>query len=151
MLKYPNCEICRRLREVLPKDEVPDEIINAYHESKGSYELFPKKWQDTVIDVMLEFEKPKNDCRYWGENVFPFFDDGCHIGHSFCNPKECEDYEPVSEEIAVNRRCKCPRCGSRRIDQAIYDRAIEGEWYHCADCGAWYNENGELDEEGEYN
>ena len=108
-MKYPNCKICRRLREVLPEDEVPDEVINAYHESKGSYELFPKKWQDTVIDVMLEFE------------------------------------------IAVNRRCKCPRCGSRRIDQAIYDRAIEGEWYHCADCGAWYNEYGELDEEGEYN
>ena len=57
----------------------------------------------------------------------------------------------VSEEIAVNRRCRCPKCGSRRIDQAIYDRAIEGEWYHCADCGAWYNEYGELDEEAEYN
>ena len=53
MLKYPNCEICRRLREVLPEDEVPDEIINDYHESKGSYELFPKKWQDVVIEVML--------------------------------------------------------------------------------------------------
>ena len=41
-LKYPKCKICRELRRVLPK-EVPDSVINAYHESKGSYELFPKK------------------------------------------------------------------------------------------------------------
>ena len=54
-LKYPNCPICRKLREALPEDEVPDEIINDYHESKGSYELFPKRWQDTVIEIMLSF------------------------------------------------------------------------------------------------
>lgn len=54
-LKYPNCPICRKLREALPEDEVPDKIINDYHESKGSYELFPKRWQDTVIEIMLSF------------------------------------------------------------------------------------------------
>ena len=53
MLKYPDCEICKKLREVLPKDEVPDETINDYHESKGSYELFPKKYQDIVIEIMI--------------------------------------------------------------------------------------------------
>jgi len=52
VLKYPNCEICKKLREVLPKNEVPDEMINDYHESKGSYELFPKKYQDIVIEIM---------------------------------------------------------------------------------------------------
>ena len=53
MLKYPKCIVCRKLREALPSD-VPDETINAYHESKGSYELFPKEHQDTVIRIMLE-------------------------------------------------------------------------------------------------
>ena len=55
MLKYPNCPICRKLREALPP-EVPDEVINDYHESKGSYELFPKNVQDIVIEVMLTFK-----------------------------------------------------------------------------------------------
>jgi hypothetical protein len=53
MLKYPKCEVCRKLREALPS-EVQDETINAYHESQGSYELFPKRYQDTVIRIMLE-------------------------------------------------------------------------------------------------
>jgi DNA repair exonuclease SbcCD ATPase subunit len=44
------------LREALPLD-VPDETINAYHESKGSYELFPKEHQDTVIRIMLETDQ----------------------------------------------------------------------------------------------
>jgi len=52
-LKYPSCEICRALREELPSD-VEDETINAYHESKGSYELFPKRYQDVVIEIMLK-------------------------------------------------------------------------------------------------
>jgi len=53
LLKYPDCEVCRRLREVLPP-EVGDNVINDYHESKGSYELFPKRYRDIVIKVMLE-------------------------------------------------------------------------------------------------
>jgi len=36
--------------------------------------------------------KRKNRCRYWGENTYPWLDDGCHIGHSFCDPAKCEDY-----------------------------------------------------------
>jgi len=60
LLKYPNCEICRRLREALPS-EVDDEVINDYHESKGSYELFPKRHQDIVIEVMLSFREMDND------------------------------------------------------------------------------------------
>jgi hypothetical protein len=55
-LKYPDCEICQALRSALPY-EISDEIIDAYHESIGSYELFPKKFQDTVIEVMLRFKE----------------------------------------------------------------------------------------------
>jgi len=36
--------------------------------------------------------KRKNKCKYWGENIYPWFDDGCHAGHSFCDPAKCEDY-----------------------------------------------------------
>jgi hypothetical protein len=53
MLKYPRCRICQKLRGALPP-EVPDEVIDAYHESRGSYDLFPKRYQDIVIRVMLE-------------------------------------------------------------------------------------------------
>jgi hypothetical protein len=56
VLKYPNCPICRALREALPQ-EVSDETINRYHESEGSYELFPKRYQNTVIEIMLKFTK----------------------------------------------------------------------------------------------
>ena len=52
MLKYPSCKICQELRKALPND-VTDDIINDYHESKGSYELFPKRYQDIVIEIML--------------------------------------------------------------------------------------------------
>jgi hypothetical protein len=52
-LKYLTCKICRELREALPSDD-PDESIDAYHESKGSYELFRN--QDTVIEVMLNIQ-----------------------------------------------------------------------------------------------
>jgi len=52
MLKYPDCVICKRLREALP-DDVDDETINDYHESKGSYELFPKRYRATVIEIMI--------------------------------------------------------------------------------------------------
>jgi len=55
-MKYPNCPICKALRKALPP-EVPDELIDDYHESKGSYELFPKKYQDIVIEIMLSFAK----------------------------------------------------------------------------------------------
>lgn len=59
VLKYPNCKICKALREALP-DDVSDDLINAYHESKGSYELFPKRYQDIVIDIMLEIDNGDN-------------------------------------------------------------------------------------------
>jgi hypothetical protein len=39
-------------------------------------------------------ERKKNWCKHWGENIFPYMDDGCHIGHSWCNPETCDDYEP---------------------------------------------------------
>ena len=42
-------------------------------------------------------KKPQNDCVHWGENIFPFFDDGCHLGHSWCDPENCEDYEPIDK------------------------------------------------------
>jgi hypothetical protein len=43
-------------------------------------------------------EKPICDCRYWGENVFPFFDDGCHVGYDYCDPSKCPDYTPLKRK-----------------------------------------------------
>jgi hypothetical protein len=37
----------------------------------------------------------RNKCRFWGENVHPFLDDGCHLGYSYCNPETCGDYQPI--------------------------------------------------------
>jgi hypothetical protein len=37
MLKYPNCPICRRLKEL----GVKDQKINDYHEGKIGMEAFP--------------------------------------------------------------------------------------------------------------
>lgn len=51
MLKHPNCPICKAIKE---QTEASDRQINAYHESEGSYELFDKRDQDTVIEIVLE-------------------------------------------------------------------------------------------------
>jgi len=51
----------------------------------------------------------------------------------------------MNEEIAENPYGKCPRCGSRQIEQRSYEYPIE--WFKCAKCGCWYNEFGEIDEE----
>jgi len=36
----------------------------------------------------------RNKCMYWGENRADelWLDVGCTLGHSSCNPQECEDY-----------------------------------------------------------
>jgi len=81
---------------------------------------------------------------HWGENVYPYFDDGCHLGHSYCNPEECDDFLPAFVE---NERGECPKCGSKLIDQISSEDCGTVEWFHCYNCGCWYNENGEIDEE----
>jgi len=44
-------------------------------------------------------EVKKNDCKHWGENRADEFwlDVGCVIGHSWCDPKKCPDYEKGSQ------------------------------------------------------
>jgi|GEM_PF-4812249 len=46
---------------------------------------------------MKRKEKLICDCIHWGENIYPWFDDGCHLGYSYCNPEKCEDYVKVEE------------------------------------------------------
>ena len=55
-------------------------------------------WYNAKGEVDSEDVEPICDCAYWGENVYPYFDDGCHIGHSYCNPKECDDYKPIKQK-----------------------------------------------------
>jgi hypothetical protein len=45
-------------------------------------------------------DEPICDCIHWGENVFPYFDDGCHLGHGYCNPKECDNYKPIKKNTS---------------------------------------------------
>lgn len=58
VLKYPDCPVCRALREVLPEDEVSDEVINDYHEGKGGYDqLFPKAYWEDIVDVLISVDE----------------------------------------------------------------------------------------------
>jgi hypothetical protein len=50
-LRYPNCPYCKALREELP-EEVTDEMINDYHESKVGWEDFPKEFRGKVVEIM---------------------------------------------------------------------------------------------------
>jgi len=52
----------------------------------------------------------------------------------------------VDEEVRPNPYGKCPECQSSLIDQISSEDGSTVEWYHCAKCGAWYNEVGEIDE-----
>jgi len=56
--------------------------------------IFPNEpnWKKEYEELNRQ---PKNDCIHWGENIFPYFDDGCHLGYSFCDPRKCEDYQPI--------------------------------------------------------
>ena len=49
----------------------------------------------------------------------------------------------MSEDVGVNPYANCPKCKSNSIDQMDID---EVEWYHCVECGCWYNAEGEVDE-----
>jgi len=49
------------------------------------------------------------------------------------------------EEAGENPYANCPRCKSNLIDQISSEDRCTVEWYHCANCGIWYNENGEID------
>ncbi len=50
MLKYPSCPICKAIKE---QTKASDRQINAYHESEGSYEIFDKRDQDIVIEIVM--------------------------------------------------------------------------------------------------
>lgn len=55
-LNYPNCPVCKAIKE---QTKASDQQINAYHESKGSYEVFDKRDRDTVIEIVLKVERQK--------------------------------------------------------------------------------------------
>jgi len=55
--------------------------------------------------------------------------------------------ERMDEEAKPNPYAKCPKCGSNLIDQISSEDRGTIEWYHCAKCGIWYNETGEIDVE----
>jgi hypothetical protein len=42
---------------------------------------------------------PINDCKHWGENnpAANWMDVGCTIGHSWCDPKKCPDYQKAKK------------------------------------------------------
>ena len=50
MLKYPNCEICKLLKEI----GLDDKTINDYHESKIGIEDLPEYAQIELIDFWKE-------------------------------------------------------------------------------------------------
>lgn len=54
----------------------------------------------------------------------------------------------MSEEIGINPYSNCPKCGSNKIDQRHYDSGFNTEFYHCSECGCWYDEFGNEDLEG---
>jgi len=57
MLKYPNCKICKAIRETFDKSAISDKQINDYHESKIGFEDFEKRYQDDILDIVNEIEE----------------------------------------------------------------------------------------------
>jgi len=56
------------------------------------------------------------------------------------------DFIYTDEEVTRNPYAKCPKCKSDLIDQISSEDRCTVEWYHCAGCGCWYNEAGEIDQ-----
>lgn len=52
-LNYPDCEVCKALRETFRETDITDKQINDYHESKIGWEDFPRYLQDDVLDVVI--------------------------------------------------------------------------------------------------
>lgn len=55
-LKYPNCEVCRALREAFDPADLPDSKINAYHEGRITLDDLPKRIREAVLEVLIELE-----------------------------------------------------------------------------------------------
>lgn len=60
-LKYPDCEVCKALRETFSPADVSDQQINDYHESKIGWEDFDKRLQDDILEVILKVDRAEDD------------------------------------------------------------------------------------------
>jgi len=49
------------------------------------------------------------------------------------------------DEFRYNPYGRCPKCNGDRIDQVSSEDRGTIEWWHCYDCGTWYNEEGEIE------
>jgi Zn ribbon nucleic-acid-binding protein len=54
-------------------------------------------------------------------------------------------FQKNPNESRINPHAKCPQCKSKLIDQVSSEDRSTVEWFHCASCGVWYNEAGEID------
>jgi len=56
-MKCPKCKICLAVRKALPKDEVPDSMIDAFHEARGGcMKKLPEKYRKFVLDMIIEMD-----------------------------------------------------------------------------------------------
>jgi len=61
MLKHPNCEVCKALRETFSRTDLTDKQINDYHESKIGWEDFDRRMQDDILEVVIEVTREEDD------------------------------------------------------------------------------------------
>jgi len=61
MLKYPNCEVCKALRETFSRADLTDKQINDYHESKIGWEDFDKRMQDDILEVVIQVTRKQEE------------------------------------------------------------------------------------------
>ena len=56
-------------------------------------------------------------------------------------------WEIIENDYALNRNSKCPNCKAKLIDEEISESGTSEVYYHCACCGTWYNDRGEVNKE----
>jgi len=60
-MKYPDCAICKAVRKILPKNEVPDSIIDAFHDKRGGgcMKIIPEKYRNLVRETIINMPERK--------------------------------------------------------------------------------------------
>ena len=123
------------------------DIESRIAEIRYKLEVIESLLKDTEIKIgeLKEPEKMKNEIKFYCPSCGneAYYD----AGRSVLICEKCGEFkiEWLSYNFAINKRGKCPKCGSVLIDQETSEDTTN--WFHCAKCGCWYNEKGEIDQE----
>ena len=125
------CEWCGLLEEYKVREEYCEIVIR---------DVFT----DEILNRDFSEETDEIECPKCGSPILQINDvrEAIEELESFVEENPNAELEKQVLEKLKELMPQCPNCKSKNIDQRCYDRAGEKEYYHCANCGVWFDEKG---------